>query len=203
VLVPRKGKARVSTVVRELSEGEVSDIEASRTIPRPNGAVPSDLPFRDPEFTGQHLSDETSRTEAPTVQARLGDNTSVNEVFRGQARSPQTTTPNKRKSLSFQGQSASGKLQKVLKEARATTGPPRVRPRDVYSGPRSSTPLVQARLVGVDLRYQEDDTDRADLTWEPSREETAETETVVDPDEVMIDTQGQYPCWYHTGFNSS
>jgi hypothetical protein len=190
VQIPRKGKVRLSTVVRELSEGEVSDTETSRTLSRSKGAAPSDLPFRTPEATGEHSSDDTSRSTITPVQARLGDSTSINEVFPVEKRSP--TAPNKRKSSSFQGHAASGKLQKVLKEARATTGPPRVRPRDVYSGPKLPTPLVQAHLVGIEPRDQEENVGETDRIWEPSRAETAETETVVDSDEVMTGTQGQY-----------
>jgi hypothetical protein len=183
-------------VVHELSGGEVSDTEDPR-IPSPwKGALPSDLPFCASEARGQHPSDDAPRTEVPTVQARLGDSKSVNGFFPAGKRSP--TTPNKRKSLSFQGQQASGKLQKVLKEARATAGPPRVRLRDVHSGFRLITPLVQAHLVGIELPDQEENMGETDRTWEPSRAETAETETVIDPDEVMTGTQGQYSSRSHS-----
>jgi hypothetical protein len=183
-------------VVHELSGGEESDTEDPK-IPSPwKGALPSDLPFCASEARGQHPSDDASRTEVPTVPARLGDMPSVNGNLSAEKRSP--TTPNKRKSLSFQGQQAFGKQQKVLKEARATAGPPRVRPRDVHSGPRLTTPLVQAHLVGIELRDQEENIVETYRTWQPARAETAETETVIDPDEVMTGTQGQYSIRSHS-----
>lgn len=109
-------------------------------------------------------------------------------------------TPNKRKALHDQGQPVSGKLQKVIKEVQTSTGSPRglqrdtcsTLIRDVYSIPVSPAPNFAVLSTGLPQRGQRDDTCDTDRTWAPGTQETAEAETMVDLDEFMIDTQGNY-----------
>jgi hypothetical protein len=157
--------------------------------PGPSGAASSDLPFRAPEVPGMIPPDDTDEAGASNAQSTHADTACFNPACKPAARSP--TTPSKRKALSFQGQPASGKLQKVIRESRAATTSPQQRQRDVFSGPRSPTPIFPISLTGSSRRDQREKTCDTDGTWAPIREGTFESETVVDPDEVTRDTQGQ------------
>ena len=193
--IKRKGKPRASVAPRDLSEDE-SDPEHSGAPQRQTGAALPPLPFRAPEAPGMLPPAELPWMEATSTQARLVDNEGNLDIAHGLGgRSP--TTPGKRKAMSFQGQLSSGKLQKVLKDGRAATGSPRGRPRDVWSLPESPTPQFPVRPAGLApvSRNQREDTCDSDRTWTPSaprREGTVGSETEMDDDEVMVDTQGEY-----------
>lgn len=195
--IPRKGKARANTAApRELSDSEQSDLEHAVPGLAPSSAAQPMLPFRAPEAPGM-LPPADSRADTVITQARLLDETVQDVAHRSEARSP--VTPNKRKAMSFQRPLSSGKLQKVIRDERATTGSPQGRRQDIYDLPMSPPPpqfpVHLSGLIQRDRSHRETTCD-TDRTWapEPPREVNAGSETEIDPDEVMTDTQGQcYP----------
>jgi hypothetical protein len=190
VLIPRKGKARASMVVRAPSDGEQPAVNHSRTISSPNGTRPSDLPFRTPEVPDTRPPAGTAEAKFTTAHARHDASTGFGVV--SEAEVPSSTTPSKRKALNFQGQSASGKLQKVVKEARASTSSPQGRQRDTCSGLRSPALVFPSIFKEHEHRDQREDTCETDRTYAPPREGSVGAETAIDPDEVMVDTQGEH-----------
>jgi hypothetical protein len=141
-----------------------------------------------------------AHTGTVTTQARLLDETALDVAHRSEARSP--VTPNKRKAMSFPGPLSSGKLQKVIRDERAATGSPQDRRRDIYDLPMSPPPpKFPMRLPGLiqrDRSHRETTCD-TDRTWapEPPREAHAGSDTEIDADEVMVDTQGQCCPSFH------
>jgi hypothetical protein len=180
--------------MRELSESEYSDVEHPEAAQTPStAALP--LPFRAPEVPTVVPRGKEACMGTTNTHARAVDGEVLDVPQRTEARSP--VTPNKRKAMSFQGQLSSGKLQKVVKDARANTGSPQARRGNVYEldGPMSPPPQVPLQLSSFLLtnRGQRDATCDSDRTWAPTptREGTAGHETELDPDEVMADTQGR------------
>jgi hypothetical protein len=189
-----KGKGKASAVITiDSSDSESSDAELVQIPPRPNGATSSVLPIRAPEVPSMLPPAERFQAKPTAAQKRPAP---VDVIPMIGPRSPMN--PNKRKALLHSGQSAPGKLQKVVKDMQPSPGSPRERQRQVcsvsaghvHSIPISPAPNLPARSIGLDQRGQREDTSDTDRTWAPETEGTAETETVVDFDEFMVDTQG-------------
>lgn len=90
-----------------------------------------------------------------------------------------STTPSKRKAQGFHERTPSGKLPKPSKGARTV---PVLTQRDPYSIPISPPPTANPNRMSFERRRET--TCDTDKTWMP-REETADTETVVDGEEVL------------------
>ncbi|KAH7095712.1 hypothetical protein FB567DRAFT_36880 [Paraphoma chrysanthemicola] len=186
--IPRKGKSKASMVTHDLSEDDYSDNDTARTPPQKIGTSSSDLPFRAPEMSGALPSESLSGVGADNVQEANAGAISLNIPVQTKPYSP--TTPSKRKALSFQGQSASGKLQKVVRDGRAATTSPQQRQRDVYSGPRSPTSTFPEDFTGLAHSDFQERTLGSNGMRPPFRESTVESETtVMDPDQVMRETE--------------
>ncbi|KAF2832935.1 hypothetical protein CC86DRAFT_376192 [Ophiobolus disseminans] len=186
----RRGKGRANAVPRELSDSEHSDVE--HLAQRSTSTALPDLPFRAPEATDMLPPAEITRMDTAPTQTRLVDNEGNLDIALGsEARSPKT--PNtKRKAISFHGQLSSGKLPKLGRDARTTITSPRGRQRDIYSIPLSPAPHFPVRLGDSTStsRMQREDTCDSDSTYKPPhRQGTVGSETEIDPDEVMADTQ--------------
>ena len=198
-VVQRRGKVRASATSRDLTENDHSEVEHSEAPQRHAGtALP--LPFRASEAQSMLPPAEVCRMQTATTQATLVDNEGNLAIgHASSARSP--TTPGKRKALNNQGQLSSGKLPRISGDGRAGKIIPREGRRgDVWSVSESPTPqsLVQHGLASRNQREDTCDSDRTYAPPPPAREETPGTETEIDADEVMADTQGQ-SCYqnYH------
>ncbi|KAF1946103.1 hypothetical protein EJ02DRAFT_367925 [Clathrospora elynae] len=136
-----------------------------------------DMPFRAPEPPRMFPTPE------PRGQAALSNSASRGPESAAAPRFTETTTPCKRKAPSLHEQTPNGKLPKPSKAVRTIPVPFREQRRDMYSILRSPTaPLNLGRSL-LENQRQRESTHGADTTWVP-REATAETETVVDGDEV-------------------
>ncbi|KAH7080275.1 hypothetical protein BKA63DRAFT_506082 [Paraphoma chrysanthemicola] len=185
--IPRKGKSKASIVTHDLFEDEYSDNDTARTPPQKSGASSSDLPFRAPEMSGALPLENLSGVGSDNVQGANANAISLNIPVQEKPCSP--ITPSKRKALSFQEQSASGKLPKVVRDGRAATTSPQQRQRDVYSGPRSPTFTFPERLTGLAHSDFQERPFESNRMRPPFRESTVESETtVMDPDQVMRET---------------
>ncbi|KAH7414184.1 hypothetical protein DE146DRAFT_19952 [Phaeosphaeria sp. MPI-PUGE-AT-0046c] len=177
---PPKGKQRASTTVIDLV-GEDSDDEDSHSPPQEEATASAILPFRAPTAPPMTTSINNSGPEHTTIAAAPADAGRPDPNVT-KPRSP--ITPTKRKALGAQGQTASGKLQKVNKQTHASGGTLKGRQRDVYTGPPSTSPDL---LITPSAPAQGGGTSDTDSLYAPPRDATVETETVFDPDEMMQD----------------
>lgn len=172
-----KGKARANvTTEQDISDAEYSGADFVQTPPRAKDASSSELPIRAPEVPSMLPPADRSRTERANVQTGSG--------------SPSPVTPNKRKALHPQGQESLGKLQKVTKEALASTISSQHRQRHVFSGSVSPGLNFPAFPIGQAQRQQRESTCDTDVTWAPPEMERVENEAVSDLNDVMGDTRG-------------
>jgi hypothetical protein len=184
-----KGKARANTTIEhDNSDAEYSGADFVRTAPRAKDVSSSELPIRAPEVPSMLPPADRSRTERTNVQTGsiIASNTTM--VSSAGSRSP--ATPNKRKAPHLQGQESSGKLQKVTKEALASTISSQNRQRHVFSGSISPGLHFPTFPIGQAQRRQRESTCDTDVTWAPPEMERVETGAVSDLNDVTGDTQG-------------
>jgi hypothetical protein len=182
--IPRKGKGKIRARSPAVSESEHSGIESPATTPPLAHKTPSNLPIRASHAqTGP--GSESVHVESTGTQTVDFDRTNIGISVNPKAHA--SLTPNKRKSV--HEPPTSGKQQKVLQAARATTCSPWEKQRMNQDGPtRSATISFPACLFDLDPRRQRDNSYDTDRTWVPPRSGTVDSETVVDEDEVMADT---------------
>ncbi|KAH5692063.1 hypothetical protein HBI23_006450 [Parastagonospora nodorum] len=183
-----KGKVRANTTIEhDNSDVEYSGADFVRTPPRAKDVSSSELPIRAPEVPSMLPPADRSRTERTTVQTGSIIASDATMVSDAGSRSP--ATPNKRKAPHLQGQESSGKLQKVTKEALASTISSQNRQRHVFSGSVSPGLNFPAFPIGQAQRRQRESTCDTDVTWAPPEMERVETEAVSDLNHVTGDTQ--------------